>query len=170
MIAAGLRIIFPIIMSANQDLITRFYSAFKRLDYVTMQNCYSENPIFNDPVFGILEGDEVGAMWEMLCKSAKDFHLSFGDIELLDEEYATCKWSATYTFSKTGRKVENNIKAYLRIQDGKITEHTDYFKIWKWSRQALGISGALFGWIGFFKNKIRTNARKNLEKFMTNKY
>ncbi len=63
----------------------------------------------------------------------------------------------------------NNIKAHLRIQDGKITEHTDKFDIWKWSRQALGIPGTLFGWSHFMKNKIHQNAVKNLEKFMVAK-
>ena len=92
--------------------------------------------------------------------------LIFSDIQWLDDEYATCNWSATYTFSKTGRKVVNNIKAHLRIQDGKITEHTDKFDIWKWSRQALGFPGALLGWSHFMKNKIHQNAVKNLEKFM----
>ncbi len=67
-------------------------------------------------------------MWEMLCKNAKDFSLTFSDIELLDEEYATCNWVATYTFSKTGKKVVNKIKAFMRIKDGKIIEHSDAFQ------------------------------------------
>ncbi len=153
-------------MNANKDLITKFYSAFQKLDYATMQSCYHEDVIFNDPAFGILEGDEVRAMWEMLCKNAKDFKLSISSIQLLDEEYATCNWVANYTFSKTGRKVTNNIKAHMRIQDGLITEHTDQFDIWKWSRQALGLSGVLLGWSNFMKVKIRKMARKNLQKFM----
>ena len=150
----------------NRQLIERFYNAFQKLDYKTMQGCYGEHPVFNDPVFGIIEGDEVKAMWEMLCKSAKDFSLSFSNIELLDEEYATCDWTAHYTFSKTGRKVENYIKAYMRIQNGKITEHTDFFKFWKWSKQALGASGWLLGWSNFLKRKVRINALRNLERFM----
>ncbi len=150
----------------NRQLIERFYTAFQKLDYKSMQECYSEHPVFNDPVFGIIEGDEVKAMWEMLCKNAKDFSLSFSNIELLDEEYATCNWTARYTFSKTGRRVENHIKAYMRIQNGKITEHTDYFKFWKWSKQALGISGWLLGWSNFLKRKVRINALRNLERFM----
>lgn len=153
-------------MQANEALITKFYSAFQKLDYATMQSCYSEHAIFNDPAFGILEGDEVRSMWEMLCKNAKDFKLSFSNIQLLDEEYATCLWNADYTFSRTGRKVSNNIKAYMRIQNGMIIEHTDHFDIWKWSRQALGLSGALLGWSNFMKVKIRNMARKNLQKFM----
>ena len=134
-----------------------------------MNDCYSNDPIFNDPVFGILEGNEVRAMWEMLCKNARDFSLEFSNIQLLDDEYATCNWIAKYTFSKTGRRVENRIKAHMRIQDGKITEHTDEFKIWKWSRQALGMGGVLLGWSGYMKSKIRNNARKNLAKFMESK-
>ena len=106
-------------------------------------------------------------MWEMLCRNAKDFSLRFSDIQLLDEEYATCRWVAEYTFSKTGRRVTNNIKAHMRIEEGKITEHTDQFEFWKWSRQALGITGALLGWTNFLQNKVRRNARRGLEKFMS---
>ena len=152
-------------MNNNEELIQTFYDAFARLDYVTMQNCYSENPIFNDPVFGILEGDEVRAMWEMLCKNAKDFSLKADKIEV-DGEYGTCNWIATYTFSKTGRRVVNKVKAYMRIEDGEITEHTDAFDLYKWSRQALGLTGVLLGWSGYLKNKIHCDARKKLDKFM----
>jgi len=153
-------------MNGNAQVIQRFYSAFQKLDYATMQSCYSDDIIFNDPAFGILEGFEAKAMWEMLCKNAKNFSLSFSNIQLLDEEYATCDWVANYTFSKTGRKVTNKIKAHMRLQDGMIIEHTDQFDIWKWSRQALGLPGILLGWSGYLKNKIRFNARKSLEKFM----
>jgi hypothetical protein len=54
----------------------------------------------------------------------------------------------------------------MRIQDGKIIEHSDAFKLSVWSAQALGWRGTLFGWTGFMKRKIRENARKNLERFM----
>lgn len=153
-------------MNPNQQLIEKFYTAFQQLDAQTMKSCYSDHPIFNDPVFGILEGEEVGAMWEMLCKNARDFSLTYSNIQLLDEEYATCNWVASYTFSKTGRKVVNHIKAHMRIQDGKIAEHSDLFDLWKWSRQALGLPGWLFGWSGYLKNKIRINALDSLQKFI----
>ena len=153
-------------MSGNEAVIRRFYTAFQQLDYTTMNDCYTTGAVFSDPVFGLLQGDELPAMWEMLCKTAKNFSLSFSDIQLLDEEYATCTWMATYTFSKTGRQVVNNVKAYMRIQQGKITEHTDKFDVWKWSRQALGLPGLLLGWSGFIQNKVHRTARKSLEKFM----
>lgn len=153
-------------MNANTQLIERFYSAFQKLDYQTMNNCYSDNIVFNDPVFGLLQAEEVKAMWEMLCKNAKDFSLTYSGIQAIDEEYYTCKWTATYTFSKTGRKVVNKIKAFMRIRDGKIIEHSDAFRLSTWISQALGWKGALLGWTGFMKRAVQRNARRSLEKFM----
>lgn len=152
-------------MNNNEELIQYFYDAFARLDHERMNSCYSADPIFNDPVFGILQGDQVRAMWEMLCKSATDFNLHSDKI-VIDGEYGTCNWAAIYTFSKTGRKVVNNVKAHMRIENNKITEHTDEFDIYKWSRQALGLPGILLGWSGYLKNKIRSEAREKLQKFM----
>ena len=134
-----------------------------------MNDCYAEDIVFSDPVFMVLKGDEVRSMWEMLCKNAKDFSLTFSDIELIDEEYATCKWVATYTFSKTGKRVVNNIKAYMKFYEGKIVEHSDAFRLSKWIGQALGWKGVLFGWTGFMKKAVQKNAKKNLMRFMEKK-
>ncbi|RYZ15611.1 MAG: nuclear transport factor 2 family protein, partial [Sphingobacteriales bacterium] len=123
-------------MNNNQQIIERFYNAFQQLDYATMQDCYSDDIIFSDPVFGLLKGEEAKAMWEMLCRNARDFHLSYEPVELLDEEYATCKWTAKYTFSKTGNTVENKVKAYMKLSEGKIIEHSDAFRLSTWLGQA----------------------------------
>ena len=156
-------------MSNNEELINKFYTAFSKLDAATMNSCYSDDIVFFDPVFGLLRGHEAKSMWEMLCKNAKDFSLTFSNIQLLDEEYATCNWVATYTFSKTGRKVVNHIKAHMKLKDGKIIEHSDAFKLSKWAAQALGWKGELFGWMGWMKKKIQNNARKNLIAFIEKK-
>lgn len=156
-------------MDANEAVITTFYSSFQQKDYKTMNNCYADGIVFYDPVFELLRGDEVKYMWEMLCKNAKGFSLTFGNITKLDDEYYTCNWEATYTFSKTGRKVVNAIKANMRFADGKIIEHSDAFSLHKWSTQALGFSGWLLGWNSFFQRKIKNEARKNLLKFIQSK-
>jgi len=154
-------------MSTNRDeLINKFYSAFQQLDHRGMNSCYSEDIVFFDPVFGFLRGDEVRSMWEMLCKNAKDFSLTYSNIKHLDDEYSTCEWVATYTFSKTGKKVVNRIKANMLFADGKIIEHSDAFSLHRWSSQALGFTGWLFGWNSFFQRKIKNKARKNLLKFI----
>lgn len=151
-------------MNINEEIMQTFYQAFARLDYATMQKQYDDDAIFNDPVFGILHGEQVRAMWQMLCSRAKDFSLQFSKIDA-DEEYGTCLWTAKYTFSKTGRSVVNNVKAHMRFREGKIIEHTDEFDIYKWSQQAFGVQGWLLGWSGFMKNKIRQQALKNLDNF-----
>ena|ERR1044071_9840245 len=153
----------------NLQIIERFYTAFQQLDYKTMNDCYSEDIIFSDPVFLTLKGDFVRGMWEMLCKNAKDFSLSFSNIQLLDEEYATCNWTATYTFSATGKRVVNNIKAFMRLKDGKIIEHSDAFRLSTWIGQALGWKGKLLGWSGFMKRAVQNKAKANLLRFMENK-
>jgi len=154
-------------MDLNKAVIEKFYSSFQRLDYAGMNACYSDNIIFSDPVFGMLEGDEVRSMWEMLCKNAKDFKLNFSDIESVDEEYYTCKWVANYTFSKTGNRVENRIKAFMRIKGGKIIEHSDAFRLSTWIGQALGFKGKLLGWTGFMKRAVQKSARKSLLAYIS---
>jgi len=156
-------------MNNNKQIVEQFYTAFQQLDYKSMQACYSDDIVFSDPVFLLLRGMEAKSMWEMLCKNARDFSLNFSDIELLDHEYATCSWTASYTFSRTGRRVVNNIKAFMRLKDGKIIEHSDGFRLSTWAAQALGWKGVLFGWTGFMKRGIQKNARRNLAYFMQSK-
>ncbi len=156
-------------MPTNEEVISRFYSAFQKLDYNGMNSCYNDDIVFNDPVFGILRGDEARYMWEMLCTNAKDFSLTYSNIQLLDEEYGTCNWVATYTFSKTGKRVVNKIKAFMKLKDGKITEHSDAFQLSTWAAQALGWKGVWFGWMGWMKRRIQKSARKNLISFIEKK-
>jgi ketosteroid isomerase-like protein len=156
-------------MDVNEALINKFYSAFQKKDYRTMNSCYSNDIVFYDPAFEILRGDEARAMWEMLCKNAKDFSLTYGNIIKLDDEYYTCDWTATYIFSKTGRPVVNNVRANMRFANGEIIEHSDAFSLHKWASQALGFTGKLIGWNSFFQRKIKNQAKKNLLKFIQSK-
>ncbi len=154
-------------METNRDeLINKFYSSFQKLDDNGMNSCYHNDIVFFDPVFGLLKGEEVKAMWKMLCKNARDFSLTYGNIQHLDEVYSTCDWVASYTFSKTGKRVVNKIKANMRFADGMIIEHSDAFSLQKWSSQALGFSGWLLGWNSFFQRKIKNQAKGNLLRFM----
>ena len=155
-------------MNVNQQLITRFYTAFQQLDYKTMQDCYQDDAVFFDPVFQDLNAYEVRNMWEMLCRRSKDLSVQFSEVEA-DDEYGTCRWVARYSFSKSGKKVVNRTKAHFRFHEGKIIEHSDDFDLWKWSRQALGISGWLFGWTAFFQKRIRASAQNKLLAYLNSK-
>jgi ketosteroid isomerase-like protein len=156
----------------EEQLIKEFYTCFQQRNWKGMVDCYGEDIIFYDPVFENLEGCEVHAMWEMLLSRAKDLTLDFGDISIEEsagdgtDKYGGCRWVATYTFTATGRKVVNRVKARFAFSEGKIVEHQDEFNLWKWSGQALGWTGFLLGGTSLMQNKIRRNARKSLDKFM----
>jgi hypothetical protein len=155
-------------MNQEEQLIKDFYTCFQQLDWKGMLDCYREDVFFYDPVFENLESAGVRAMWEMLLSRAKDLELQFSDV-VAEAGHGSCQWIATYTFTATGRKVVNKGQAHFTFDEGKIAEHQDVFSLWKWSSQALGLSGLLFGWTSLLQKKIRRNARKSLEKFMAGK-
>jgi ketosteroid isomerase-like protein len=153
-------------MIDNITTIKKFYTSFQELNHEGMNSCYADNIVFSDPVFGLLEGEQVKAMWRMLCTRAKNFSLQYHTISTDDNEYYTCEWIAQYTFSKTGRTIVNKCKAYMRLKDGIIIEHSDAFNYYRWVRQALGLRGLLFGWSGYMHNKVVKNAKRELDTFM----
>ncbi|MEK6780471.1 MAG: nuclear transport factor 2 family protein [Bacteroidota bacterium] len=153
-------------MNSNEQLIEKFYSSFQQKNWKGMQACYGNEVVFIDPVFPHLKGNEAFAMWHMLVSASKDLTVSHEDIKAHDLA-GSCHWEAHYSFSRTGRKVHNIIKAEFKFRNGKIVEHTDSFDVWRWSRMALGISGVVLGWSPFIQNKIRRTANTALRKFIT---
>lgn len=153
-------------MTANEQLIHHFYTSFKNKDVKAMQDCYADTASFNDPIFTDLSAAQVRMMWAMLLKSGKDMRIEFQNIKET-QSGTTAEWTAWYTFSATGNKVRNQIKASFVIENRKIVKHTDRFSFYQWARQALGLTGLLLGWTGFLRNKISTTAKKKLESFMS---
>ncbi len=130
-----------------------------------MQECYDANATFNDLVFVNLNAPEVKAMWEMFCVKSKDLVIEYKNINANDTK-GSAEWMATYTFTKTGRKVVNLIVSDFTFENGKIKNHTDSFNFYKWASQALGMAGILLGWSGFLKNQIRDEAKRSLKKIV----
>jgi len=156
-------------MNPNQQLIEEFYAGFAAHNPKTMASCYHEDIVFEDPAFGILKGKDVTDMWEMLIeKSNNNLHIEFSDVKA-EAANGSARWIATYNFSKTNRKVINVINAQFEFKDGLIIQHTDYFNIWKWTRQALGLTGLMFGWTGYLQDKIQQQAIHSLRVFQQKK-
>ncbi|MDF2793225.1 MAG: Ketosteroid isomerase-related protein [Pseudomonas orientalis] len=153
---------------AHNALISRFYSAFQRLDAEAMVACYSDDVVFSDPAFGELRGGDAGDMWRMLTTRAKDFSLTFDQVRS-DERTGSAHWVATYLFSATGNTVVNDIQARFVFRDGRICEHHDHFDLWGWSRQALGTKGLLLGWTPLVRNAVRAQANKGLKAFQASR-
>ena len=153
-------------MNTNEQLIHKFYTAFANADAGTMCECYHSNIRFQDPAFGVLKGTDACQMWKMLIEKSKgNIQIEFSNINA-DEYSGTAKWIATYNFSKTNRKVVNEIHAQFQFRDGLIVNHTDYFDIWKWSKQAFGFKGFLLGWTGFMQKQIQKQAIASLKNYI----
>jgi ketosteroid isomerase-like protein len=151
-------------LTPNAQLIESFYQAFARRDAHAMSACYAPHATFSDPVF-TLQGSEIGAMWSMLCDAGKDLRVEARDIAA-DDRTGTANWQAWYTFSATGRPVNNEIQAAFTFVDGMIASHRDVFDLWRWSRMALGKKGALLGWSPIVRKAIRREARKRLDAWI----
>ena len=86
-----------------ENLVTKFYNAFANLDAEAMVNCYHESIVFEDPAFGVLNGEHAKNMWRMLCASqkGKDFKVAFSNIEV-NETFGSiahiCRDAAYYYF------------------------------------------------------------------------
>jgi ketosteroid isomerase-like protein len=156
-------------MTANENTIKKFYTAFANSDSNTMCECYAPNIKFRDPVFGLLKGSAVGDMWNMLIEKSKgNLKIEIEEIKA-DDYLGSAQWTATYNFSKTNKKVVNVIQAHFHFKDGVIIKHHDHFELWKWTRQAFGLSGFLFGWTGFMQQRIQDKALLSLKKHQETK-
>lgn len=151
-------------MHPHAELIDHFYASFKRRDGAAMAACYAPDARFHDPIFD-LQGADVGAMWTMFCERGRDLVLAWRDVRA-DDAGGSAHWEPRYTFSVTGRPVHNVIDSRFTFRDGKIATHADTFDLWRWSRMALGLKGALLGWTPFVQKAIRSEARRGFDGWL----
>jgi ketosteroid isomerase-like protein len=149
---------------ANAALVARLYAALDRHDAEAMIACYAPDAMFTDPAFQTLDAAGIKAMWRMLCARGKDLRVVVSDIAA-DAAQGRAHWVATYTYSATGRVVVNRIDAKFEFRDGLIRRHEDRFDLWRWMRQALGIKGALVGWLPPAQRVLRAQAAKSLAEW-----
>ena len=151
-------------MHPHESLIRAFYEAFARRDAEGMARCYHPEVFFSDPVFAGLRGEDAGDMWRMLLARAGDLAVTLEEATG-DAAGGRATWTARYTFSRTGRPVVNRVEAMFGFRDGLISRHYDRFSFYRWASQALGPVGAALGWFGPFKWKVRTDAKRALERY-----
>lgn len=147
----------------NAALIDGLYAAFRDRDAGAMAACYQPDATFRDPVFD-LAGDEVADMWAMFCERGRDLVLEWRDVRADDREGAA-HWEPRYTFALTGRPVHNRIDSRFTFRDGRIASQVDSFSLWRWAGMALGAKGTALGWTPFVKNAVRSQARRNLDSW-----
>jgi len=151
----------------NTEIVEKFYTAFSKLDHSGMEGCLSENIVYHDPMYGVLDGEPVFALWRMRCTYLHDLSIKFSNIEALDGEYAICDWEISF-FHRSAGHVTMPGKAYMRIINGKIAEHSEGYRISKWLSTTYGWKGKLFGWTGYMKRREQNYYKDMLNRFMNN--
>lgn len=130
----------------DSETVYHLYECLQERNVEGMLSCYHPKVKFSDPVFGDLEGERVFYMWRMLMSRIDpDSKIEITSVYALNSR-ATCKWTADYVFGKSKRKIHNEIKSDFKFKDNRIIEQTDFFNLWKWTKQAIGLGGHLFGW------------------------
>ncbi|MDB5886540.1 MAG: hypothetical protein JWR74_2711 [Polaromonas sp.] len=158
-------------MHPNQTRLAGFYAAFAQLDADAMAACYAPDAQFDDEVFSLRGHAQVSGMWRMLCEATRAknraaWKLVCSGVEA-DHRQGRAHWVADYRFSASGRQVRNAIDSVFEFNEaGLIMRQRDSFDFWYWSRQALGVPGALLGWTPFFRKMVKKQARANLEKYL----
>jgi len=151
-------------MHPHEARLREFYAAFARRDAEGMARCYHRDIFFSDAVFPRLQGPEAGDMWRMLLARAGDLEVTLEEASA-DAESGLARWTARYTFSRTGRRVVNHVRAMFAFRDGLIVRHYDSFSFWRWAAQALGPAGKVLGWFAPLKWKVRRDAARALERY-----
>ena len=151
-------------MHPHETLVRAFYDAFGRGDAEAMARCYHPEVFFTDPVFPRLHGAEAADMWRMLIARATDLQVTLDEASA-DEAEGRARWTARYTFTRTGRPVVNRVEAMFAFRDGLVVRHYDRFSFWRWASQALGPVGKALGWSPPIHWKVRKDAAAALAKF-----
>lgn len=151
-------------MHPHERLVRDFYQAFAARDAGAMARCYHPEVAFSDAVFPMLRGEDAGDMWRMLLARATNLAVTLEACEA-GPEGGEARWSARYTFSRTGRPVVNRVHALFAFRDGLIVRHHDSFSFWRWAAQALGPAGRLLGWLPPLRWKVRKDAERALRAF-----
>ena len=151
-------------MHPHESLIREFYARFAARDAEGMARCYHPDVAFSDPVFPMLHGAEAGDMWRMLLSRAQDLAITLDEAQG-DADGGRVRWTARYTFTRTGRPVVNHVTGMFAFRNALIVRHFDSFSFWRWSSQALGPVGAALGWLPPLKWKVRKDAARSLARY-----
>jgi ketosteroid isomerase-like protein len=146
----------------QDNLPGTFFEAFKERDFNKMKDCYSSDIAYFDPIYNMLKGKEVMLMWKLRYAGLDSFSLQWKNITDAGDGYFTVEYSIHYNSPNSGKPIIENRKAYLRIIDDKITEHSDGFSMHELCKQEFGFSGWLIGWNRMYQNRIKLNERKKL--------
>lgn len=141
----------------------RFFDAFAVGDWHAMGRLYAPQARFSDPLFPQLDAEQVRALWQMLLTQAQGFRLSYR-IDAESDHAARVLWVAHYLYGR--RPVVNRVVSEMQLGAGCILVQNDHFNLWRWARQALGLTGWLLGGTPLLRRRLRREAAVRLQAFI----
>lgn len=149
-------------MDQNEQIIIKFLESFSQRDFDEMNKMYSDEIVYFDPKIGLIREGMVKNLWKNQFENAKNFSFTYGDVVKVDDEYYTCENLILYRHPQTNRIMKDKRKSFFRMENGKIVEQSDAFKLYGWNRQAFGISGWILGWNTAFQKRVRNKILREL--------
>jgi ketosteroid isomerase-like protein len=122
---------------ANASSITALYTALSRADAPAMLALYGPNAQFEDPMFGLLDARQMGAMWRMLTRSGQAVAITITNAHANDTG-GSVHIDSQFVFPQTGRTVKNHVEASFKFEADKIVYHKEDYDLHAWIQMALG--------------------------------
>lgn len=152
------------------ETLQKFSQHLSNLDADALVQLYHNDVIFEDPAFGRIKGERVKDMWRLLLGRKVETKLEINVIDVQSDGLTgTASWEAKYLFNVTGRKVHNKITSTFELMDGLIIKQDDKFDLYKWSKQAMGMTGTIVGWTKFFQHNLQGKTEYMLDNFIAKK-
>ena len=149
-------------MEMPLQTIDAYFTAFVERDFNKMKSFYHQEVSYFDPLCGYLNGLQVVSMFEVIYGCLNDFKLEETAVRDQGDGYFIIDFIVFYTSLKTGNKIALNIKAFLKLEDQKITEQSHGYSLHNLFKQEYGFAGWLLGWNRFYQNRIKIQTRKKI--------
>lgn len=151
-------------MQTNMKTVEAFFFAFSERDFETMKLLCKPSIVYYDPLYGFLYDGDLFLMWKERY-DMNQFNFTYNEIKDEGDGYYTIKIQIEYFYEK---KIQQNLRAFIRIENGLISEYSHGFSIHELCKQAYGIAGYLFGWNRIFQHRLKNDARRRLLAYKTN--
>lgn len=154
----------------NRELVSMFFTAYQRHDYLGMHACLDPWVEFGDLAFESITGAQVRAMWRWYCEpteTRKD-PVQVPGFEVLkaDGDHVYAEYWVRYSLG-AGKLVNYVIRSEFTLRDGKIVRQIDEPAIsnLEFARMATGFPACLLALTPAFRPAIRRKMRTRLETF-----
>jgi len=152
-------------MHPHAELIHRLYSSLGAHDHAAMAACYHQDATFKDIAFHLQGREKIHDMWKFVTRPEPHLTVTF-EVGDADDHHVEARLIDHYTFTETGRTVDNAITSTFRFQDGLIIDHQDVCDPVSWANMAMTGPKA---WLAGHARPVRAlAANKKLQEFLLN--